>query len=251
MFMFKKIVAPFLLPPGIFILLLVFSAVWFFIKKNWRAGLINLMIGVFIWGASIFPVANAILKGIEDGSEVSGIPNGDVIILLGGGVYGDLQDISGIGIPTEHMIVRITTAVRLQKRLDVPIIVSGGSVFKGKKAEAPIVKRFIADLGVPANKVIIEDKSRDTMENAKYTAEICRKFGYKKPILVTSSNHMKRSIESFEKVGLRVRPFSLSFIPKKTGHYGWEDYMPNAFALKGVSFGLHEHMGLLFYKFAY
>ena len=89
------------------------------------------------------------------------------------------------------------------------------------------------------------------MENAKYTAEMCRKFGYKKPILVTSSNHMKRSIESFEKVGLRVRPFSLSFIPKKTGHYGWEDYMPNAFALKGISFGLHEHMGLLFYKFAY
>ena len=119
---------------------------------------------------------------------------GDVIILLGGGVYDGVPDFSGIGRPSDRALPRVITAARLQKRLNLPVIVCGGAVFEKFTKEAPILKRFLTDLGVSEEKIILEDRSRDTHENAKFTAEICSKMGYKRPILVTSAFHLKRSI---------------------------------------------------------
>ena len=251
MFIAKKIITAFLLPPGIFIVILLFSGLWFLFKKNWKAGIINCFLGISMWAFSISPVADAMLRGLESDFKIPENPNGDVIILLGGGIYDKVPDLSGIGAPSEDMLGRIVTAVRLQKRLNVQVIISGGAVFKGRKAEAPIVKRFLIDLGVPDKKVIIEDKSRDTIENARYTKEICKKYGFKKPILVTSAYHMKRSVMSFKKVNTDVLPFPANFKTWKIKKYGWEDCLPNAYAFKNVSTSLHEHIGFLFYKIAY
>ncbi|WP_333654286.1 YdcF family protein [Dissulfurispira sp.] len=248
MFALKKILTAFLLPPGIFIVLLLFSGLWFLFKKNWKAGIINCFLGISMWAFSISPVEDAMLRGLESDFRIPENPHGDVIILLGGGVYDNAPDLSGIGAPLEDMLGRIITAVRLQKRLNVPVIVSGGAVFKGRKAEAPIVRRFLIDLGVPDKKVIIEDKSRDTIENAKYTAAICRKLGYNKPILVTSASHMRRSVMSFEKVGMKIMPFPANFKTWKNKKYGWEDCLPGSGKTRGA---MKEYIGLLFYKFAY
>ncbi len=251
MFALKKILTAFILPPGIFIVLLLFSGLWFLFKKNLKAGIINCLLGISIWTFSISPVADAMLRGLESEFEIPEDPHGDVIILLGGGVYDEAPDLSGVGAPTEEMIGRLVTAVRLQKRLNVPVIISGGVVFKGRKAEAPIVKRFLTDLGVPDKKIIIEDKSRDTIENARYTAEICKKFGYKKPLLVTSAYHIKRSILSFKKVNMDVIPFPANFKTWKMKRYGWERYLPNSSELEYSYYAMHEYIGFLFYKFAY
>lgn len=204
-----------------------------------------------MWAFSTLPVADAMLNGLESDFRIPENPRGDVIILLGGGVYDNAPDLSGRGVPSEDMLGRIVTAVRLQKRLNIPVIISGGAVFNGKKAESPIVKRFLTDLGVPDKKVIIDDKSRDTIENARYTGEICEKLGYKKPILVTSAYHMRRSVMSFKKVNMDVLPFPANFKTWKIKKYGWEDYLPKAHAFKNVSTALHEHIGFIFYKIAY
>ncbi|MCL4455923.1 MAG: YdcF family protein [Nitrospirae bacterium] len=249
MFIFKKILTPFLLPPGIFIVLLVGFGIWFLLKKQWKAGMANLSIGIFIWLLSISPVSHALLSPLEADFKIPENPQGDVIILLGAGIYGNAPDISGTGVPSEDMLVRLVTVVRLQKRLNIPVIVSSGAISKGEKTEASIGKRFMVDLGVPDNKVIKEEKSRDTIENAKYTAEICEKLGYKKPLLVTSAYHMKRSVMSFEKAGMKVIPFPVQFKTWKNRKYGWESFLPKGF--ENSHRALHEYLGLLFYKFAY
>lgn len=251
MFELKKILTPFLLPPGIFIVLLLFSGLWFLFKKNWKAGIISCFLGISMWAFSISPVADTMLRGLESDFKIPENLQGDVIILLGGGAYDGAIDLSGTGSPSEGMMMRTVTAVRVQKRLNIPIIVSGGKVYKHKKAEAPIVKRFLIDMGVPANKVIIEDKSRDTIENARYTAEICRKLGYKNPLLVTSASHMKRSILIFKKVGIDVTPLPVNFKTWKDKKYGWSDYLPDAHDIRRTSIAMHEYIGLLFYKIAY
>ncbi|GER94796.1 hypothetical protein A45J_2561 [hot springs metagenome] len=249
MFALKKIIAAFILPPGVFIIILLFSGLWFLFKKNWKASIINCFLGISMWAFSISPVADAMLRGLEYNLKIPENSNGDVIILLGGGVYDNAPDLSGIGAPSEDMLGRILTAVRLQKKLNVHVIVSGGVVFEGKKPEAPIVRRFLTDLGVPDKKIIIEDKGRDTIENARYTSEICKRFGYKKPLLVTSAYHMKRSVMSFEKVGIKVMPFPANFKTWENKKYGWEDYLPNSLDLTHTA--MHEYIGFLFYKFAY
>ena len=251
MFLFKKILTPFLLPPGIFILFLIISGIWFLFKKYWKTGLLNCSIGILLWVLSVSPVSDVMLRGIESEFAIPQKPEGDVILLLGGGAYDEVPDLSGVGAPSGDMLERIVTAVRLQKRLNIPVIVSGGKVFKHKKAEAPIVMRFLIDLGLPANRVIVEDKSRDTVENARYTSKILKKNGYKKPLLVTSAYHMKRSILSFEKAGIKVIPFPVGFKTWQNKKYGWEDYLPDVAALEIAYIAMREHIGLLFYKVVY
>jgi len=248
-FIAKKTLSPFLLPPGLFITILLISGVWFLSKKHWKAAIVNFLIGLCIWIFSIPPVSDIMLRKLESEFYMPENPVGDVIILLGGGVYEGVRDYSGIGVPSEYMLARIVTAVRLHGKLKIPIIVSGGSVFRHKNAESPIVRRFLIDLGVSPDKVILEDKSRDTIENAKYSLEICKENGFQKPILITSAYHMKRAVMSFEKVGMKVMPFPAGFKTWQDKKYGWDDYLPDS--LNDSKIAVREYIGIMSYKIAY
>lgn len=248
-FIFKKALTPFLLPPGIFVALLLLSGYVFFRRKKRKAARIHIILGILLWFFTIAPVSDSLLRSLESGIKIPENPRGDVIILLGGGVYEGASDLTGIGAPSEEMLSRVITAIRLHKKLDIPIIVSSGSVFSGKEPEAPIVKRFLIDLGVPENMVILEDKSRDTIENARYSREICTKFNFKEPVLVTSAFHIKRAVMSFEKAGLRVVPLPTGFKTWAGKKYIWEDYLPHG--LENLAIAMREYLGLFFYKLAY
>jgi uncharacterized SAM-binding protein YcdF (DUF218 family) len=251
MFIVKKIVSPFLVPPGVFVVLLLLSSAWFFRRKSRKASAVNFFLAFLFWVASVAPVSDAVLRGLEAEFSLPVNPEGDVIVLLGGGAYDVVPDFSGIGAPSGEMMGRIITAVRLQRRLHIPIVVSGGAVFKDRKAEAPIVKRFLVDLGVPEQKIITEEKSRDTIENARYTVKICEAKRYSRPLLVTSASHMKRAVLSFRNAGMEVTPFPSGFKALGRERYGWEDFLPDPNELKKVSTAMREYIGLLYYRFAY
>lgn len=247
--MLKKILTPFILPPGIFFLILIFLGIRFISRKSYKAGFANIIIACLMWFVSTFPVSNTLFIGLESQFHIPKDPRGDVIILLGGGIHDTTPDMTGIGTPSSDMTTRIITAVRLQKRLGIPFIVSGGTVFDTKQSEAAVAKRFLVDLGVPFQKIILEERSRDTFENAKYSREICEKAGFKNPILITNAFHMKRSVMSFEKAGIKVLPFPAGFRSDFDEEYTWHDFLPGDYG--DVSVALKEYLGLLFYRYAY
>ncbi len=249
MFLLKKFVTPFLLPPGLFVVILLASGLWFVAKKNLKAGLLNIALGAALWTLSLVPVADALMRGLESGLHLAAAPQGDVIILLGGGVYSDVEDFSGVGAPSEDMLGRIVTAVRLQKKLDLPVVISTGAVYSWGKSEALIGQRFLIDLGVPAKRILLEERSRDTRENARFTKELCEKEGFTRPILITSALHMKRAVMSFGKVGLNVTPYPSYLNKAKERKYVWLDYLP--VDLQNSFMALREYAGLAFYKIAY
>lgn len=244
MFIFKKAITPFLLPPGIFIVILLLWGIWLLSRKQGRAGMVALLIGGCMWLLSVMPVSDALLGGLESGLSIPAHPEGDVIILLGGGVDDSVPDMTGEGAPSEDELARMVTAIRLQKSLRLPVIISGGAVYAGRKAEAPIVKRFLEDLDVPADKIIVEDRSMDTLGNARYVKSICEKVRFRKPLLVTSAYHMKRAVLSFKKVGMTVTPFPAQFKTRGVRKYGWHEYLPGGYG--NVSTALHEYLGLLY-----
>lgn len=246
MFTFKKLITPFLLPPGIFLIILMISGL-LFLRKSRKAGILCIFTGAALWLLSISPVSDMLMKGLEAGLIIPANPQGDVIILLGGGIYDGVKDLTGIGAPSEDALARVVTAARLQKRLHIPVIVSGGSAFPWRKAEAPIDGRFLRDLGVPVNQILMDDKSRDTNENAEQVKEICEKRRFKDPILVTSAYHMKRSLLSFRRFNMKVTPVPADFRTWDT-KYGWPDYLPGD--LRNSMTACREYLGLLFYKVA-
>jgi uncharacterized SAM-binding protein YcdF (DUF218 family) len=250
-FVLKKIVTPFLLPPGVFIVLLVVSGFLVMRRKHYRLALMQIGLGLLLWFFSITPVADRLLMGLESEFPIPRTIAGDVIILLGGGVADDVPDLTGTGFPVGDMLGRIITAVRLQKALQVPVIISSGQVYRGRPAAAPIYKRILTDLGVDQRQIILESQSRDTYENAKYCQAICVRRGFVAPVLVTAAYHLKRAQMAFDKAGVKVTAVP-AYLQTRAGRaYRWYHYLPQAENLANVSAALHEYLGIVFYRFAY
>jgi len=248
MFLMKKCITPFLLPPGVFVVLLLGTATWLARRKNWKGVLLVGVPALFLWLVAADPVANRLMLGLESGLKMPRAVTGDVIILLGGGVIEGVEDLTGSGAPTDGMMARIVTAVRAQRMLRVPIIVSGGAVFATKPPEAYVVKRFLCDLGVPKEMVIVEDKSRDTDENARFAGEISARHGFRNPVLITSASHMRRAVSSFVRRKIQVVPLPVNLLSRQRQNYIWMDYLPSSGALLRSSTALHEYFGLLFQR---
>ena len=247
MFLFKKVVSAFLLPPGCFVVVLVGGGFWFIFRKQRACGIFAVAVGILLWCASIVPVSNYLMRGLESGMTIPRVLQGDVIILLGGGANGDTMDLTGNGSLTDDMMSRLVTAVRVQKRTGLPVIVSGGPSQDNDPPEAWIVQRFLKDLGVPPGKILIEDKSRDTGENGRFVAELCARKGFRNPILVTSAYHMKRSLLIFHRNRLTVTPLPAVF--RSVEHQVLTPYtfLPKIQNLSTTSAALHEYLGMVFY----
>ena len=248
MFYLKKVLTPFVLPPGIFIVLLMAAGVWRVYRRRGKSAAVALILAGLMWLSALTPVANFLLGPLENRYGVPAAAAGDVIILLGGGINHRVPDMSGVGAPSDGMLARIVTAVRLHSRLGLPIIISGGKVYGSVGAEAPIVRRFLVDLGIDPQRIIMESRSRDTFENAVYTKKICSRHGFVRPILITTAFHMPRSVMLFEKAGLNVIPFPTGFKTATDPHYGWQDLLPSAGAMRLLASAGHEYLGLLYYR---
>jgi uncharacterized SAM-binding protein YcdF (DUF218 family) len=219
--------------------------------KKQRFVWICLGLAALIWLSAITPVADRFMAPLEAEFSVITDPKADVIIMLGGSAYLKVEDLSGTGAPGPGTMDRMVTAARLQRRLNIPILLSGGKVFPTGASSAQVARRFLVDLGISENQIIVENKSRDTYENALFSKKICQQYGFKSPLLVTSGYHLKRALLSFDKVGMKVTPFpcTLSTWPDKT--YTLRHLLPSAGALSQTSAALHEWLGLIFYHLNY
>ncbi len=248
LFVLKKSITAYVLPPGIYVIAFLFLC-WRLWRRRQRGfAAAGLLLALLIWLCSLPAFSNLLHTQLERGLAMPKKLQGDVIVLLGGGVYDRVPDLTGTGAPAEEMMARIVTTVRLQRQLDLPIIVSGGVVYTDRAAEAPIVRRFLLDLGVPDKRIILEKKSRDTMENARFSREIMKQHGFDRPILVTSAFHMRRSIEAFKRFGITVTPLPAGFKANQGAPYIWADFLPDAGALHGTATVLKEYLGMLFYR---
>lgn len=98
------------------------------------------------------------------------------------------------------------------------ILISGGSgmLSPGAFREGAYVKTQLEKLNIPDSLILIENNSKNTYENAKFTKVILEKAGLKGPyLLVTSAFHMRRSLMLFKHAGLQVDPYPCNFLTYK------------------------------------
>ncbi len=251
MFALKKIVTPLILPPGILVVAILVIALILFYRRQWKLGLANLSAAMVLWALSVSPVANLLMRGLEADFPIPQHPSGDVIILLGGGVIHGVPDINGRSAPAASTMGRIVAAVRLYRMVHLPIIVTGGrGGDAADEAVATVAQRFLVDLGVPEDRIIVEDRARDTEQNARLTTVICRKKGFSRPILLTAAYHLKRAVAAFDAAGLQVNPFPAYFLGSAAESFTWRRLLPRAGALYTSAEALHEYVGLVYYRLA-
>ena len=246
MFVLKKIVAAFALPPGLFVLALAGLAIY--LRKRCRpAAIACTALAALIWAGSTEVFSDALLKPLESAYKTPARPEGDVIILLCGGFRGGWRPFSASERLAPGTLERAAAAYKLQKETGLPVVISGGAPFSAEP-EAEATAAYLRELGLPADKIVIEDKSRDTSENAEFTVRICREKGYKKIILVTSAFHMPRAALLFREAGAgELLPFPVA--RRTAGPNFINDWLP------GSSFdarqALNEYAGLLYYRAYY
>jgi uncharacterized SAM-binding protein YcdF (DUF218 family) len=120
-------------------------------------------------------------------------------------------------------------------------------VFERTASEASGAKRLWLELGVPPERIIIEDKSRNTDENARFTFALLHPKPGQHYLLVTSAYHMPRTVGLFRKAGFDVVPYPVDY--RTRGN--WADLEPGGLASEGlahVDLAMREWTGLVMYR---
>ncbi len=244
LYLTKFLYKTFLLPPGIFIILLLAIGIWLY-RRERKAAIALISITAILYILSTPIVGSLLIKSLERQYRPPASVKGDVIVMLGGGSFAGTPDIDGAGGLTGSSANRLLTAARIHKETGLPIIISAGKLYSESGNEANIAKRKLAGLGIPVDKVIAEDKSRNTYENAKYTLKILKTRHFKKPILVTSAYHMRRSVMNFKKLGVSVEPYPTDYRSDINPSVHLNSFAPcyDGFANSGMA--IREYIGIL------
>jgi uncharacterized SAM-binding protein YcdF (DUF218 family) len=218
-FVLAKILGFFALPSNILIsigLLGVILMATRFAQAGRRLAVTALIL-IALFGLS--PLGNAIILPLEerfpawDASRDAsrGAPAG--IIALGGALDTVVSPARG-EVALNEAAERMTSIAELARRYpDARIVFTGGSgriIYDGV-SEAELAARLFASFGIAKERIILEDKSRDTLENARFTKALVQPKPGERWLLVTSAHHMPRSIGLFRAEGFPVEAFPVDY----------------------------------------
>jgi uncharacterized SAM-binding protein YcdF (DUF218 family) len=179
------------------------------------------------------------------------VPSGrTAVVLLGSGSYTQTDWLGrtySVLDPTGAE--RTLEAARVFHLLDDAVVVSsGGRPIAGDPDEtaARVMREALIQLGVPDSKIVVEDQSRTTREEATIVKSLLPALGVDHVVLVTSAVHMRRSEGVFRSVGLTVIP-AAAREAAHSGDGGWLTWIPSNDGLEESEAVAHELLGLAYY----
>jgi uncharacterized SAM-binding protein YcdF (DUF218 family) len=203
-----------------------------------------------------------LIWGLEDRAAAltpQQLPRADAVVVLGGGLRPALPPRQGVEVAEGGD--RLLRGVQLVRRGLAPLLVtSGGRVsFTGHDPappEALWARDLAQELGLPADRILINPGSRTTAEEARDIGTLGRRRGWTRVLLVTSAFHMPRSLATFQqRSGLTVVPVACDYQLPDRAHYGkptlgntLKSLVPDAEALYLSTLALKEHLGLAIYR---
>jgi uncharacterized SAM-binding protein YcdF (DUF218 family) len=172
----------------------------------------------------------------------------DGIVLLGGGLEGRINQVRG-GYEMNSGGDRFVETLFLAERYpDAKILISGGisTLFLGDEGDADTAVRFLSAFGIPRERLILENHSRNTAENAEFSKRIANPQPGETWLLVTSGFHMPRSVGLFRKVGFPVIPWPTDY--RTSGAEGIGLFQDNPTdSLETTTMAIREWIGLFAY----
>jgi uncharacterized SAM-binding protein YcdF (DUF218 family) len=174
----------------------------------------------------------------------------DGIIVLGGAIEPDTSARHG-SVALNDTAERVTAIAALARRFpEARIVFTGGSanlIFSGPPESAYALDLF-ESFGIPRSRVTLEERSRNTAENARFTKALLDPKPGERWLLVTSAAHMPRAIGSFRKAGFPIEAY-----PVDWNNQGWSSlFVPEwpLYGLRAADIGSKEWVGLLAYWLA-
>lgn len=174
----------------------------------------------------------------------------DFGILLGG--YTQMNAAIPPGLLASYRADRLTTTLQLYKSGKIRrILLTGGSsrIIGDALPESPVVRQYLLEVGVPDSAIIVDDRSRNTRENAQFSKTLIDSIMPDAHcLLITSAWHMRRAHACFEKVGLHCAPFGTDFITETSGGNPLKWIEPDWRAFMKWDYLIKEWIGYMVYK---
>ncbi len=253
MFFLAAKVIWFILQPSTALVLLLLVGMILIVFGRAHAGALTMFIasaGLLV--AGLLPLGTLMILPLEDRFP-RGAVDGPVagIIVLGGGIDQQIGIARGVTTLTEAG-ERLTEAVALARRYpEARLVFTGGTanLLADGPSEADAARKFFAEMGIPPERLTVEDKSRDTAENARFTKALIDPKPGERWLLVTSAWHMPRSVGCFRAAGWPVIAWPTDY--RTAGPQDLQVLMARAsIGLTMVDVAAKEWVGLVAYRLA-
>ncbi len=173
----------------------------------------------------------------------------DGIVVLGGAMDGEVNTVRG-GWELNRSGDRYVETVRLAlAHPEAKVLVAAGpaALAMDQEHEALAAQRMLISFGVTPERIILDENSRNTEENAQFAKELAGVVDGQTWLLVTSAFHMPRSVGLFRMAEFPVVPWPADYLA--SGAEGWRikpDQAPENLAVASIA--LREWVGLVGYK---
>ena len=208
--------------PGNLLMLCLLAGVLLFLVSRRRRG--KVLVGISLLGflvLAVAPIGPAMVLALEERFPRLQLPERiDGILVLGGAVdpalslsYGETMFNGAVA-----RVLAGTALARRYPEAKLALIGGEGGFVPVGLPESRATLGFVTEQGIAPERVILEERSRSTHENAVYAKELIRPAPDATWILITSAYHMPRSIASFDAVGWPVIPYPVDYrIDPQTG----------------------------------
>jgi len=233
-----------LIPSNLIIIFFVVGILLLITRKRKRPAMIMFALSAviyFIFGTGI--IALWLLGTLEHRykplASIEGLREFKTIVILAG----HAEKRSGLPLSSE---VNFASAYRLIEGLriihqlpDTKILISGRDEVPG------IMKDLLVSMGLPSQRIIIDNQSSNTHESAVNVRQILDQDDL---ILVTSAGHMPRAMETFRKAGMNPVPAPTNYMSVKERRF--IHYLPSPNHLVYADLAVHEYLGMAWYRIA-
>jgi uncharacterized SAM-binding protein YcdF (DUF218 family) len=242
LFTLKKIVGRFLLPLPLISLTFLAGLLLLWFTRKQKAGkvlvtcsaLLLLALGTGLVSRLILPpLENAFPSfdpALHEAQDIRWV------VVLGGGSFSSDHPLP-TGLASDSLY-RIVEGLRILRQLpEAKLLLSGGWAWT-PDTDANRMRSLVVSLGFPEERIVLEAASRDTEEQA---VEIRKILGDQPFVLVTTADHMHRSMLLFLAQGLQP-------IPAPTGHsYGNDGpaLFPRAREIANAERAVYEYLGIV------
>jgi len=234
-------------PGNLLLILLVLGLLRMAATRRRKGMLLASFAGLVLVAITVLPLGQWAIAPLEMRFPAPQLPDRvDGIILLGGAVDPVLTLAHG-QVALNEAGDRITETFILAKRYpDSRILLSGGNgtLLPAGMSEAKTTEDLLVEMGVDEHRLVIEDRSRYTYENAVFSKAVADPKTGETWILVTSAAHMPRAVGCFRHAGWEILPYPVDYQPNGRWRF---DYLDLGGSLVLFARAAHEWLGLASY----
>jgi len=215
-----------------------------------KSGRILCFFAFFCFSAvAVFPVGDMALAPLENRFALN-LPNHvDGIIVLGGDENPPITEARGKSTAFDSLRRYIEFKNMIRFYPEAKLVFSGGSPLLRPNEhvlDSDVARNIMTQIGVPVERVVFEKKSRNTYENAVFSAGLVNPKPSENWLLVTSAWHLPRAMLCFRKAGWNVYPVPAGYFT--TGALTWNSAFDFSKQMLLFSMALHEYIGLVSYR---